>query len=181
MAAEEWRIVPGFDHYEVSDLGRVRRRVAYHWYAAGRLLKPSPSGKNLTYLNVDLRQGGRQMQIGVHRLVALAFLGSPPTPKHHASHIDGKSHRNVRNNIEWATPAENERRKREHGTARRGHLCGEEHGRAVLNWKVVKWLRKNDAPGLAVVMAPKLNVSSSTIRMAIRGVTWKSNTKGSRT
>jgi hypothetical protein len=60
---EEWRIVAGFDNYEVSDLGRVRNRIT------GYVLTPQI---HHGYLQVALGRGNVKP---IHKLVATAFLG----------------------------------------------------------------------------------------------------------
>jgi hypothetical protein len=64
-----WRPVPGFDRYEVSDRGRVRR-------IGGRVLRPHFVRGG--YAAVGLRRGGETHKKLVDRLVADAFGGLPP-------------------------------------------------------------------------------------------------------
>lgn len=61
---EEWRQIPGFEKYEVSNLGHVRRKWGRHY----KLLKPS----------VNLSVKGRQTSIGVHDLMLMAFGTDEP-------------------------------------------------------------------------------------------------------
>lgn len=111
--SEEWRIVPSDPVYEVSTLGRVRRRDT------GRMLKPEvmPSG----YLRVEMREAGAKRQRHrVHRLVCEVFHGPPPTPAHEVAHADGSRDNNVASNLRWATRAENQADRVLHGTDLRG-------------------------------------------------------------
>ena len=72
---EQWKTVAGFEDYEVSNLGRVKRVVAKERTYAGRMLKSWPN--SLGYLQVTLsRDDGRHVEY-LHRLVALAFIPNP--------------------------------------------------------------------------------------------------------
>lgn len=94
---EIWKDVDGFDMYEVSNLGQVRRKP--------QVLKPGsiPSG----HLTVALCKGkGRAKSMYVHRLVALAFLENPDS-KPIVNHKNGNPKDNKLGNLEWATSSEN--------------------------------------------------------------------------
>jgi hypothetical protein len=73
---EHWKTIANFEAYEVSDLGRVRRRLPGGSGAAvvGKLLKPRPDPKG--YLKVVLCRDGEHSK-KVHRLVAEAFIPNP--------------------------------------------------------------------------------------------------------
>ncbi|CAE7898794.1 unnamed protein product, partial [Symbiodinium microadriaticum] len=87
--------------------------------------------------------GYRKVVIGnqlynVHRLVAAAFLGPPPTPScWQVNHLDGDSENNSLTNLQYVTPAENQRHswatnpKRQTAAAKLGQAilwrpCGDE-------------------------------------------------------
>jgi hypothetical protein len=74
----------------------------------------------MSYLCVSLTVNGKAKNYNVHRLVADAFLGPPPSPAHQAAHIDGDGFNNRLRNLKWATQKENERDKLSHGTRVRG-------------------------------------------------------------
>jgi hypothetical protein len=110
---EDWRPIPGHPGYEASDHGRVRsidRLIPDGRRLRGRVLKLFKAN---AYLYVSL---GKSAKRGVHRVVALAFFGLPPSSKHEAAHWDGNTLNNRASNIRWATRAENEQDKRRHGT-----------------------------------------------------------------
>ena len=105
--AEDWRAVPGWDGYEVSDLGNVRS-----WKRCRRSpLEVLPralathAGRN-GYPAVALKDRGRRWSACVHWLVAEAFIGPRPDGAHIA-HFDGDKTNNAPNNLRYATPAEN--------------------------------------------------------------------------
>lgn len=107
---ERWKPVVGYeDHYSVSNLGRIRRDKQSRGAQAGYILKQSFLGKKIKfhYFKVSLVKNGVQTTHLVHQLVAYAFLGSKPSPKHCVNHIDGNKQNNQPSNLEYLTLAEN--------------------------------------------------------------------------
>jgi hypothetical protein len=109
--AEKWAAIPNHTLYAVSTRGRVRKLVPDY-----RVLSPWIDKDG--YAHVSLSVGREYPRYAIHRLLALAFLGEPPSPQHQVAHNDG-SKRNFLGNLRWATPAENQRDRVAHGTAER--------------------------------------------------------------
>jgi len=128
-AALEWRTVPRFPSYAVSESGDVRRAVAFRQYRAGMLLKQKahPYGHRSVALSVN----GKRREVYVHRLVAHAFLGPAPSEAHQIAHNDGNPKNNHWRNLRWATASENALDKRRHGTV--PDRKGERHPMARLS------------------------------------------------
>lgn len=107
MSTEEWKPVEGFEHYEISNLGRVRKisylRINAHslGYPQVQLFKSDGCGKRVL---------GRGKQIGkkalIHRLIAMAFI---PNPKNYKflNHIDGDKSNFSLDNLEWCDHSHN--------------------------------------------------------------------------
>lgn len=107
--------IPGFPGYRISDCGDVSRN--------GKTLRPCVL-KRGGYLAVSLWRDGKGYTRTLNRLVALSFIGPPPTPLHHAAHNDGNKAHNTISNIAWKTKRENEADKIAHGTTNRGERNG---------------------------------------------------------
>lgn len=139
--AEEWREIPNTD-YSVSSEGRVASRKLGGW----RVLR-TPLGST-GYPRVNLSVGGVCKSRKVHALVAGAFLGPKPTPKHEINHIDGDRTNNRANNLEWVTRSGNLHHRYDilkHGAAR-----GEKSGSAKLTEVAVREIRRRRAAGEAL-------------------------------
>lgn len=113
--SEEWRVIPGYNNrYEASNLGRIRR-VSGKAVRQGewRMLKVSPD--RLGYIRARImRNDGTSYNVGLHQLVASAFLGPCPEGLE-IDHLDRNKSNNRPGNLEYVTHAENLRRAREQG------------------------------------------------------------------
>lgn len=98
---EEWREVPGYPDYMVSNLGRVKS-----------LKKPRELIMSLVnhykgYKCVWLyKQKNIDVKHFIHRLVAEAFIPNPEN-KPFVNHIDCNKINNILHNLEWMTESEN--------------------------------------------------------------------------
>jgi hypothetical protein len=86
---EQWKTIPDFPMYKVSNLGRVRRY---------RLLDPCTNEYRYVSLCVNSKKTNRY----VHRLVAEAFLPNPDKKKK-VVHIDGDRNNNRVENLRWVS------------------------------------------------------------------------------
>jgi len=113
---EQWKPIPGFEGYEVSDRGRVRS----YWERRGR---GKGNGKGCDFFISDEPQrimstNGRIGRTGypavnlkgnvypVHRLVLLAFVGPLPDGLE-SRHLDGNPENNKLSNLCYGTASEN--------------------------------------------------------------------------
>lgn len=110
-AQEEWKPIPGFPDYMVSDRGRV----VSHKRGKPKLLNPRV--RTTGYRSVGLRNDPKQANpttLFVHRLVLAAFVG--PRPEGLViRHLDGDPSNNVLGNLQYGTPSENSQDMVRHG------------------------------------------------------------------
>lgn len=111
---EIWKDIPGYEGlYQVSNMGRVKSlsRVVYGGFGPrfqkDRYLKNSKL--KCGYNMVTLCNNGKELDFGVHRLVAFAFLGLNVNSGRSVdvNHIDGVKDNNVLTNLEIVTHREN--------------------------------------------------------------------------
>lgn len=93
---EEWKDIPNFPGYKVSNLGRVSGKRG--------LMKVFKSQKG--YLRLTLRRDGVVICKSVHCLVMEAFIGPRPE-KHEVCHIDHDKENNSLTNLSYGTSSEN--------------------------------------------------------------------------
>jgi len=103
---EIWKPVLGLEgRYEASNLGRIKGIRLYGRYTHPRILTPRINKDG--YLKLDIKKDeDTRLFVSVHRLVALAFIGKPPTELHTVNHKDGNKTNNNVENLEWATRRE---------------------------------------------------------------------------
>ena len=134
---EEWRPVPRFRRIEVSNLGNVRTV----WDHKVKLLKPMIMKTTVgSYLKVSVTptDTGIQRSIGIHNLVAEAFIDKPHNKMEvsvEPNHKDGDKHNNHKDNLEWMTRSENI--KHTYDTGLRKSVIGRGHPSDMDKSKVV--------------------------------------------
>ncbi len=95
---EEWKPVPTFPQYEISSLGRIRKKQKDGKW---KYLKPSPN--KLGYYCIFLYDKGRKKSFYLHRLVAEAFLPPSPNGWHEVNHRTEQKNFNEIFNLEYTT------------------------------------------------------------------------------
>lgn len=136
MEAEEWRDINGFETYQVSQFGSVRRKarkvksvVPQHKgfrTLSEKMCAITDNGRG--YKLVSFKIDGVRRNHYVHRLVADAFI-----PNHEnlpqVNHIDGDKSNNHVENLEWVT----NQRNRDHAADNNLISFGEHNGLAKLS------------------------------------------------
>ncbi len=166
MNQEIWKIISDFPNYEVSNHGRVRRRVTGRGTWAGRIL--SDRVTTVGYKAVSLSNDYQHAYPSVARLVLTAFVGDPPD-SYQANHINGDKLDDRIENLEWTTRDENMQHAKRTGLLR--PVQGEKHYAAILTADQVLEIRAFDLslPGISQKRLAKMyGVAESTIE-DIRG------------
>lgn len=160
--SEAWRRVRTYP-YEVSSMGRVRNA------STKRVLTPAIHN-GYKRVSLFLNRMEKRSEY-VHRLVALAFCGDPPTIQHEVNHIDGDKLNNACRNIEWATRSENIRHSFQVLGRRAAH--GEQNGKTKLTAETVRAIRRLCAAGvMQKTVADNLGIPKSTVHHIVHRRSW---------
>lgn len=164
--------VPGFEkHYSVSNWGRVRSEVTRRGSIAGTIKSclPGPAG----YCFIGLSVGGVEYRLGLHQLVAMAFIPNPEA-KRCVNHRDSNRSNNWAINLQWTTHKENSEHavRGPHWAAKR--LRGSNHYKAKVTEEVVIAIRAQAASGeLLKDIAAKVGLNASTVSSIVARRYWK--------
>lgn len=157
----EWRSIPGFRRYWVSNDGQVRR-------VNGRWMRLGMWGNTVVVALVN--DQGVSETCNLARLVLEAFVGSCP-PGLQCCHYPDRDRRNNRlQNLRWGTPKENSGDRVRHGT----QIRGENLHFARLDEKSVMQIRSDYARGGVTQkqLAARYRVHPHTVYLIIKGKTW---------
>jgi hypothetical protein len=105
---EEWKVVPSYPTYEVSNLGNIRHT------STKKIRKQNVQKSRLNfYKKVTLSLKGKRKNVRVHRLIAEAFLPNPDN-KAVVNHKNRNTFDNRLENLEWSTQKENDQHWRQY-------------------------------------------------------------------
>lgn len=153
----EWRPVVGYEgYYEVSSEGDVRRVKRPDSLGRPRRCGLLKKIVDRGYVRFSLCQDRRAVGFAAHRLVAIAFLGPPPTPDHVINHRDGVKSNNHPSNLEYATRSENTR----HAVRMGLHPSGQRHGMARLLDAQTETIRREWNAGMSIARLAALTAMS---------------------
>ena len=167
---EQWRPIPGYPAYEVSDLGSVRSidRVVPGSFS-GRRRRTGVAIKPVIgfgYARAKVYQDGRARIVGVHRLVLLAFGGPPPEGDYEARHVNGDPLDNRASNLRWGTPTDNAADRDRHGNT----LRGSRNGSSKLTDEQVIAIRQETGSRRAI--AARFGISGTHVQRIRSGERW---------
>lgn len=164
----QWKIIPTFPDYEVSEYGNVRRVIGARGGKVGYQLKP--------YLREDgydmfiIRKDGKSWHKKAHQLVADAFLPPKGQGKTEIRHIDGTRNNNHYSNLAWATSAENKADMLKHRT----RLMGQTHPKSKLTHEMVEKIRSRYKNGeLQRILAVEYGIGQVQVSRIVNRKRWQ--------
>lgn len=172
---EEFRLVPGFTNYRVSNFGNVER-----WYKGdktGRKDRSQPSWKHLNgtvvksgHVAVILRINLISYRRYIHRLVLEAFIGPRPQGLV-CCHNNGNPADNRLCNLRWDTQKSNALDKVKHGTQTYGEKCPA----SKLTQEQVIEIIKQYKPGVVStsMLGKMYNTTQTNVWNIVTKQTWK--------
>lgn len=178
----KFRAIPGYEgSYEVSADGVVRSLARVVSRADGtplrvreRIMKTTVSNRG--YERTSLIRDGKPRRVGVHQLVAAAWLPKPPrhigTDREGfvVNHKDGNKLNNNADNLEYVSTLANIAHARAHGLL---SVKGVKNNKAKLTDDDVRAIREKYSRGVAqVALAKEYGVNQTTISLIVRRAGW---------
>jgi HNH endonuclease/NUMOD4 motif-containing protein len=166
----EWRVLPTFPNYEVSEFGDIRRcktTPRFERYLTGKPLLPKLAHG---YKQFCLCRNGHSETKSAHRAVAEAFLGPPPFEGAQACHKDGSRTNNHYTNLRWDSCAGNQADKILHGT----RAIGERNGLSKLTATDIPQIRRAVRNGEThEAVGSRFGVTSRNVWCIMAGKSWR--------
>jgi hypothetical protein len=161
-----FKLLEDFPRYAVGDDASVWSKTRGDW----KKLKPWPFSAG--YMQIGLYNADGMKRFSIHVLVCTAFHGPCPLGKE-CCHEDGNPANNKPSNLRWGTKLENHADRERHDTI----PYGERMPTAVLDDETVREIRRRYIPQCkqngAAAIARGLGCGASTVKRAIRGLTWR--------
>lgn len=167
ITGKQWKLVPGWAAYAVSEDGEVYAlsRLVGGRRIRGKYLKPFYAAG---YATISMCYEGVASKHRVHRLVLQAFVGPQPPGKPLGLHKDDNRANNHYTNLYWGDALDNAADR-----TRNGHtLMGEQSGRVKLTTEKVLEIRSRAGEN-QYDLAAEFGVCQATISLILSGRKWK--------
>lgn len=157
---EIWKSINGFNNYEISNLGNIRRK-----YLKGYKYRKPVIQRG--YNTITFSVGIEFKKFQIHRLVAINFIDNIEN-KPCVNHINGIKTDNRVENLEWCTHSENEKH---------SHRFLGKKTNGIINRKIllsdIEIIKELYNSGLSQrKIAQKYNVSQTTISSLVNNKTY---------
>lgn len=177
---QEWRVVPGFPDYEISNDGRLRRATDGSNSKKGKEIVSNIGATGYPKYSLSAPSGKRKT-INAHRLVALTFLPSPAPEQNFVLHKNDNKLDIRACNLKWGTSSDNYVDAVNNGGIKVGYHYshdrpwavsrGEKHSSSKLTEDQVLNILQSDASSSE--LARKYGVDSALIYRIKKGLAWK--------
>lgn len=156
---EHWKKILGYENYEISDKGRVRK--CYPKYNGYRLIALVPNVRN-GRLYAALNSKNKHANLQVSRLVGFAFVDGYSETKNTINHKDLDISNNCAENLEWISQKENNKHSYKNGRTKA--IAFKKHG------KFKKLILNNKFEFKTIIACAKfLNISETQMHRYIDG------------
>lgn len=166
---EVWKKIKGFETYEISSNGRLKKNLAFRKYRSYQSKILNPCFDKDGYLRTALSFNGVTKMKRIHRLVAEAFLENKNNYPV-INHKNGIKSDNFLDNLEWCTVKENNVHAIKLGLKK--PLKGINHNMVKLTLIQVLEIRKNKNNLTQKKLSEIYKVSTSQIGRIIRNERW---------
>jgi hypothetical protein len=164
ITPEEWRVVPDFPNYWVSNQARV--------LGPNGFLKLSPlQGRKYTRVKLYGGSRNRSKAYRIHRLVLEVFVGPCPAGKQ-GCHNDDDQFNNHLDNLAWKTTLENAQDRVRNGHQRMGSGIANSELIESQALEIKRRLISENSRQIVGTLAKEFNVSISTIYQIRYKRTW---------
>jgi hypothetical protein len=165
---EEWKTVPGYETYRISNTGRVQR-----WKVVKKEWKEiTPTCyQNNKYLMFTVSKNGNAVKLYLHRVLADLFVPND-NPKEFTDVCfkDGLCTNLSIENLYWSNQKERMGRRKAEGKYD-GEVCGNAK-LSKLDVVTIRWMKHHKAMSYKE-LAAYYNVHEWTIYACVKGLTWK--------
>lgn len=161
LDGEEWRTMPDYEDYQVSNYGRIKsfRR------GTAKIRKPALSVQG--YLVIRFFHNKEWKEYRISRLVAKSFISNPDN-KPEVNHIYSRFNNHI-SGLEWVTGSENQR----HAVAMGLRKSGEDNYQAKLTNEQARYIRTNPDGLTGRALAKKFGVPPQRISKIRLGKIYK--------
>lgn len=158
---EQWKVIEGFENYEVSNLGNIRRLYLKGYKYRKPVLQSGYCSVTFVFNKTEFKK------FQIHRLVAKAFIPNTDN-KPCVNHINGIKNDNRAENLEWCTYSENEK----HSFDKLGKITN-----GIIRRKIplnkISYIKELNKKGFSQrSIAKQFNVSPTTILLIINEKTY---------
>jgi hypothetical protein len=168
MEKEIWKEVPDYEHYEVSNLGTIRR-----WNVSrtkNKIITPT-TWSNAPYKMWTVSKNGKYTKMYLHRCIATLFVNNDkPLENTHVCFLDGNIENTVASNLYWSNQKDRMTRR-----SKEGGYQGSKTPHAKLS-KIdvitIRWMDHHKTMSHRE-MAEYFGVHRWTIYACVKRITWK--------